>query len=132
MKPNSTHAFVNQLLVCTLVLVCATGGVGVGTVWLRHQISVSANASKALEAQLQTINRRLDIVNADVGREQSWEALMRRNDQWKLGLEIAQERTQIRRVNVDVAARLAAKRNGSFLTDTGAPEGRRLVLGGSP
>ena len=131
MNRKSRHAFVNQLLVCTLVLVCATGAVGIGTVWLRHQISVSANASKSLETEIAAINRRLAIVNSDVGREQSWEALMRRNEQWNLGLRIAREQSQVRRVTVDVAARLAAKRNGILLGDTALP-GRRLVLGGQP
>ena len=131
MNTQSRHAFVNQLLACTLVLVCATGGVGIGTVWLRHQISVSANASKALETEIQAVNRRLDIVNADVGREQSWETLMRRNEDWNLGLRITQDQAQIRRVSVDVAARLAEKRNDFLRSDSAVPE-RQLVLGGSP
>ena len=36
MKKTDTHAFVNQLLVYTLVMICFSGSIGLGTVWLRH------------------------------------------------------------------------------------------------
>jgi hypothetical protein len=129
MKTISSKAFVNQLLAGALVLVCATGGVGLGTVWLQHQISVSANASKSLERDIEIISRRLAAVTVEVGQEQRWESLLRRNRDWQLGLVMPREDVQVRRVDIDVAARLAGKRNDRMLTDAGLPE-TRLVLGG--
>ena len=35
MNKSDTHAFVNQLLVYTLVMICFTGSVGLSTVWFR-------------------------------------------------------------------------------------------------
>ena len=52
MNKKDTHAFVNQLLVYTLVMICFSGSIGLGTVWLRHQISITANNTKRLEQRI--------------------------------------------------------------------------------
>jgi len=49
MKKTGNHAFVNQLLIYTLVMIGFSGSVGMGAVWLRHQISVTANRTKQIE-----------------------------------------------------------------------------------
>jgi len=49
MRTNN-HAFINQFFLCTLFTICFSGSIGLGTVWMRHQISLTANANKVLEA----------------------------------------------------------------------------------
>ena len=59
MKKNS-HAFVNQLVVCLLVTMTFGGSIGLGTVWMRHQISVTANTNRQLAAKIDDVERRIE------------------------------------------------------------------------
>src|SRR4051812_50015285 len=54
---NNSRAFANQLLVCLLVTMGFGGSIGLGTVWMRHQISVTANANRALAAEIARVER---------------------------------------------------------------------------
>ncbi len=45
MKTNSS-AFVHQLVLCLLVTFAVAGSTGLGTVWMRHQISTTANTNR--------------------------------------------------------------------------------------
>ena len=51
MNKHVPHAFVNQLLVYALVLIGFGGSMGMGAVWLRHQMSVTAEANRRLESR---------------------------------------------------------------------------------
>ena len=64
------HAFVNQVLVYSLVAICLSGSIGLGTVWMRHQISIVANANKALEARIADVARRCEEASAAIAAEQ--------------------------------------------------------------
>jgi hypothetical protein len=86
MQKSDTHAFVNQLLVYTLVMICVSGSVGLGTVWLRYQISVTANRNKQLETRISEVERHLAETNNAIETEQGPSMLMRRNTEWRLGL----------------------------------------------
>ncbi len=70
MKKNSSQAFVNQLLVYTLVMICFSGSIGLGTVWLRHQISITANNTKQLEQRIIESERHLAELNTQITAEQ--------------------------------------------------------------
>lgn len=85
MRKNS-RAFVNQLLVCLLVTMTFGGTLGLGTVWVRHQISVTAKANRALLAEISEVNRKSDDIEAQIRSEQRPELLRQRNLEFRLGL----------------------------------------------
>ena len=85
MKKNS-QAFVNQLLVCLLVTMTFGGSLGLGTVWVRHQISVTAKMNRALLAEITEVNRRSDDIETQIRSEQRPELMRRLNLEFRLGL----------------------------------------------
>jgi hypothetical protein len=129
MNRTSNHAFVNQLLVYTLVMICFSGSIGLGTVWMRHQISLTANATKVLDARVAEMSRRVDETTAQIEAEQDETVLKRRNAEWHLGL-VAQRPEQFVRIAGDPVLRLAAKRNRSDYGDRAAPAAVTLRLAG--
>ena len=89
MRPSEkmdSRAFVNQFLVYTLVAICGSASIGLGMVWIRHQISVTANANKALVASIDDLQRRIEETDAAISAEQDPAVLNRRNAEWQLGL----------------------------------------------
>ncbi len=118
MNKQATHAFVNQLLVYTLVMICFSGSVGLGTVWLRYQISVTANRNKLLETRIAEVERHLAETNTEIETEQGPAMLQRRNTEWHLGLVQTKE-MQVAHVNEEVDIRLAAKRTQEIYSDVG-------------
>lgn len=83
---NNSQAFVNQLLVCLLVTMTFGGSIGLGTVWMRHQISLTAKANGALAAEIREVNRRSDDIEALIRSEQRPELLRQLNLDMRLGL----------------------------------------------
>ena len=79
MHATSRHAFINQLLVYTLVMICFSGSIGLSTVWLRHQISLTANATKVLAARIAEVERRIDETTTVIETEQDPSILQDRN-----------------------------------------------------
>jgi len=124
---KSAHAFVNQLLIGTLVMICFSGSLGLGTVWLRQQISLEANRNKQLEAQLAEVNRHLDETTAAIAAEQSPDALLRRDAAWHLGLVPPRE-PQVMRVADDVEQRLTAKNRARLFAGEEPPSGAAVVF----
>ena len=120
MNKTSNHAFVNQLLVYTLVMICFSGSIGLGTVWMRHQISLTANATKVLDAQIAEVERRVNETTTVIETEQDPAILKRRNDEWHLGL-VQPGQAQIVRVTGDPVMKLAAKRNRGLYSDGVVP-----------
>ena len=121
MKKNS-HAFVNQIVVYLLVTIFCSGSVGIGTVWMRQQISRTANINRRLQASINEINRRIDEAEAFIAAESSQEVLLRRNREWNLGLVLVSD-AQVMHVPDDTVARMVSRANRSLLreTDTAAP-----------
>jgi hypothetical protein len=120
MKKSDTHAFANQLLVCLLVTLCFSGTLGVGAVWLRHQISVTANSKRDLDARIAQVERRLAETTAAIEGEESSEVLRRRNVEMHLGLVLASE-SQVILVTGEDLSRRAAIRNRELFTDGAVP-----------
>lgn len=116
MKKNS-HAFVNQLLVCLLVTICFGGSVGLGTVWMRHQISRTANTNRVLSAQIIELERRIAETSSLVESEQSAEILRQRNRQWRLGLVPVSESSRVLHVTEDPMRRLAERANRELFAE---------------
>lgn len=132
MKPSDRHAFINQLLVYTLVMICFSGTVGLSTVWLRHQISIAANQTKQFDGKITEIERRLAEITARIASEQSIARLEHKNAAFHLGLVAARE-SQIVRVTESPEERLAARRNIEIFADEAVrvtPVQFRLAGGG--
>ena len=106
----------NQLLIYTLVMIGFSGSVGMGAVWLRHQISVTANRTKQIEARIAEVERHFRETEATIGTLQGPEALKQRNAEWGLGL-VSPNDSQIVRENGSPEELLAAKRNKGLFTD---------------
>lgn len=85
MKKNS-QAFVNQLLVCLLVTIGVGGSMGLATVWMRHQISVTANENRLLVAKTEAAERRIQEMITQLETEKRPDVLRQLNGEFKLGL----------------------------------------------
>lgn len=110
MKSSTNHAFVNKLLVYMLLTIGFNGTVGLWTVWLRHQISETAAATKTAENLLASIDRRLAETTARLAAEQAPDVLEQKNQTMHLGL-VRPAEANIVRIDESPEERLAAKRN---------------------
>jgi hypothetical protein len=95
---------------------------------MRHQISLTANTAKQLEARISAVERHLTEATAAAESERDANVLLRRNAQWKLGL-VPPNPTQIVHVNEDPVMRLAAKRNRGLFGERPATVDFPLALG---
>lgn len=124
MKKSDTQAFVNQLLVGTLAMILFSGTIGLGAVWMRHQISITAQTTRQIENTLSEVERRIAETTALIAAEQSPEALEQKNATMALGL-VPKRDTQIVWVAESPEERLAARRNLEIFAEetvrTGAP-----------
>ena len=84
MNKSAANAFINQVLVYTLVMLVFTGSIGFGTVWLRHEISLAANRNKNLRSHLAEVQRHLDELTAEIAAAQSPDALIRLDSSMRL------------------------------------------------
>jgi hypothetical protein len=117
MNKSPTSAFINQLLVYTLVMLVFTGSIGFGTVWLRHEISLAANRDKNLQAHFDEVQRHLDQLTAEIAAVQTPDALIRLDSSLRLGLDTPRQ-DLIEYVAANFEQRLAAKRNaGVFIAE---------------
>lgn len=116
MNKSETHAFVNQLLVYTLVVIGFSGSIGLGTVWLRHQISLSANAARQLEARLNEVERHIAEKKTEIERAQSPAMLEYLNEHMQLGLQPPAP-SQVQHIDADPVRHLVAKRNRALFAD---------------
>ncbi len=110
MKPPPAPGLVNRIIALTLLLLVFTGTLGLGAVWMRQEISSTANFSRTLEDRLTGVERRLDEVNAEVAAAVNPDALLRQNKFMNLTL-VAPREIQVVRVEGSAELRLAAKRN---------------------
>ncbi len=116
MNKTETHGFVNQLLVYTLVMICFSGSVGLGTVYLRQQMAQTANNIRSIETRSDALERHLAETNAAIAAESASDVLAERNATWNLGL-VAPKELQIVRVNEGVEDRLARKRHDDLFRE---------------
>jgi hypothetical protein len=126
-RKSSSQAFVNQFMVYTLVAIFGCASIGLGTVWMRHQISIAANENKALEASIADLERRVEETDAAIAGEQDPSVLNRRNAEWRLGL-VQPGETQVRRVSEDPISRLAAMHNRKLFGEGPATVSLRVAL----
>jgi uncharacterized protein HemX len=107
----------NRLLLAVILLLGFAGAIGVGFVWLRHQIAATAENNRQMQQQLVDIQRRTAETNAEIAAVSSPEVLLNRNTSLKLGLEMPRDH-QIQPVNDQVEVRLASKRNSDSFSTT--------------
>ena len=86
MNTTSTRAFVSQFLAFTLSMLFVTGSIGLGTVWLRHEISVTANRTRVLQSRLADVERHINETTAEIASATSTDALLRQNVLMRLGM----------------------------------------------
>ena len=113
---NDASAFVNQLLVCLLVTIGVGGSIGVGTVWMRHQISATARVNRELAAELARLERLIDEKKTIIETEQAPGKLRGLNVAMQLGLVPMNEITVLH-VTENVVERLARRTNRDLFTD---------------
>ncbi len=122
MKPPPANANVNRLIALSLLLLVFSGTLGLGAVWVRQEISQTANRSRALVARIADVERRLDEVNAEVAAAVNPDALLKQNQAMRLGLGTPKE-AQVVRVEGSPELRLAAKRNREIFNVASVPAG---------
>ena len=110
---NNSHGFVNQVMVGLLVTLGSGGTLGVGTVWMRHEISLVANANRALATRLTEVERRIAETKTLVESAQSPEALRRLNAEFQIGLVPVSD-GQVVHVAEDPVRRLATRVNSGL------------------
>jgi len=110
MKISGSSAYVTQVLVYSLVAIGASGSIGLGSVWMRHQISLTANANRLIESRIAEVARHAEEIRTAIEQEQDEVVLLRRNQEWNLGL-VPPRQDQVQVVAEDPMSRLAAKRN---------------------
>ena len=116
MNTSRPQAFVNQFLVWLLVTIGFSGSIGLGTVWMRHEISVTANANRLIEARIADVQRHIDETLTAIEGEKGSDVLRQRNTQWHLGLVSAPE-THLVHVTEDPLLRLARRHNLDLFND---------------
>jgi len=120
---TTNHAFVNQFVIYTLLTICFSGSIGLGTVWMRHQISITANANKLLEARLAELKRHLAETNTAIEIQQSPAVLRQRNASMNLGLILP----EVQSVTESPTLRLVAKSSRALFDDRAVPVTFRLA-----
>lgn len=117
---NSSPGFVNQLLVCLLVTIGVGGSVGLGTVWMRHQLSTTANRNRELAAELRRLERLIDERKTVIETEQAPDKLRALNASLRLGL-VPMNEVHVHLVTESTTDRLVSRANRALLTDRAAP-----------
>ena len=113
---SSSPVLVNQIMLCLLVTIGFGGSIGLGTVWMRHQISITANANRALKAECERIERLIDSKKTVIETEQAPDKLRDLNASFRLGL-VPMNEVVVEHVTANTADRLAAKAGTELLTD---------------
>ena len=113
-------SILNRVLLWSFMLLVYAGAIGFGTVWLRHQIAISANENKVIERRIVEIERVLSQVNSELAVALSPDYLIARNRELDLRLARPVE-TQIVRIRDDVEMRLVIKRNEELFSSVDRP-----------
>ena len=131
MKAALARAEVNRLIAMVLFLLVFSGSLGLGAVWMRGEISRTANFSRSLEGKINDVERRLDEVNAQVASAVNPDALIRQGGFMNLAL-VSPREIQVVRVPESPELRLAAKRNRDVFSLSTAASGDVAVPAKNP
>jgi hypothetical protein len=115
MQKSDAKAFINQLLAYTLGMLVFTGSIGLGTVWLRYEISLVANRNQRLQARCAEVQRQIDEYKAEISAAQGADNLIRLDSALRLGLDTPRQE-QIEQGPVNVDQWLAGQRSPELFT----------------
>ncbi len=119
---NNSSAFVHQIVLCVLVTFAVAGSTGLGTVWMRHQISTTANANRLLAGELARIERLIDEKKTIIETEQAPDKLRALNASMRLGL-VPMNEVHVEHVTENTADRLAQRAGREWISpDRAAPQ----------
>jgi cell division protein FtsB len=110
MKVPSSRALRHKLVALSLLWLLFFGSSGLYAVWVRQEISRTANRNKTLERKAADLDRRLDAVATAIAMAGSPEALLAQNNRMRLGL-VRPSEEQVQRIEVSPELLLVAKRN---------------------
>jgi len=130
MNPMAS-TLVNRLIAMVLFLLVFAGSLGLGAVWMRGEISRTANSSRALQGRINDVERRIDEVNAQVAAAVNPDALLRQGEFMNLAL-VSPREIQVVRVPGSAELRLAAKRNRDIFGLSTAAAGNSSAATGNP
>ncbi len=85
MKKN-TQAFADPFVALIIFSVSLMGSMGIGVVWMRHQISSTAICSQQLVAQHHELERLIMEKDSEVAHAQRHDQLRKLNETHKLGM----------------------------------------------
>lgn len=105
--------FANPLLLGAVLGLGLSGSVGVGAVWLRHQISVTANENKVLEAHIADLERQSEQLDTEIAEQEDAQVLLARQEQWKLGM-VAPSAERVHHFTQDPLRHLSEKHGESI------------------
>jgi hypothetical protein len=80
---RARRAFIHPVLLMTIAF---AGASGLGVVWAKHQITVTANHARDLERKIDQAQRNLDELNTALTGARSVNTLERLNTELRLGL----------------------------------------------
>ncbi len=128
MKTSDTRAFVNQFVVGLLVTIGFGGTVGLGTVWMRHQVSVVADDNRVIEQQIDAVTRQIADTSTRVESALNADTLLAENESMRLGL-VPMTEPQMIPVTEDTIGRLVARSNRRlFESERGPSSAVRIQL----
>lgn len=114
-KSRTANHILNRFILYSLVMLVLVGGLGVITVWLRHQTSRAANNLQSIEQKIVVQRRALAQLDVEVAIAMSTDRLMELNR--TLGLQLREPvYTQIVHVTENVESRLYEKSANSVFT----------------
>jgi cell division protein FtsB len=117
MSTSLRPGFINHLTLYALLGLGFGGSVGLGTVWVQHQIGVEASRNKALEERYDAVVRESEELTTEIARARDPAELLRLNAQWNLGLVRPAE---IQAISQDPVETLMAENNHEL---AGKPNG---------
>jgi hypothetical protein len=109
MQRNS-RGFANHLLLGLLVTIGLGGTAGLGTVWMRHQISTTANTNRAIAAEIDRLTRLIDEKTTVIESELSPDKLRALNTSMRLGL-VPMNEVPVELVTANTLERLVRRAN---------------------
>ena len=114
-KSRTANRILNQIILCSVAMLALVGGLGMITVWLRHQTSSTANHLQAIEQKIveeRRIHAQLDV---ELAIAMSTDRLLELNRKHKLDLQ-EPAFTQIVHVEQNVEKRLYEKTANALFT----------------
>ena len=129
---RSPHAFTNPLVICLLVSIAFGSAIGLGTVWMRYQISHVADGNRILRGKIDALERQIAEKTTVVESEQTPEQLRRRNVAFQLSLTAVSD-GQVSHIPENPIERMARRANTELFravesTDRPLPASPRITL----